>query len=127
VKKIEHIDDAGRVVSPDRPNGIRLESFVFDALPLASNSVILRTRRCEEFAPAKNASGPDSPESTRTMMVARAAEWLESAGIGVPRKADGSVDCLLEISPRFALHREDVAARAGEVPPINPGDRVYLE
>ena len=127
VKKIPHIDAAGNPVSPKEPNGIKLETFVFDALPMAENSVILQTLRAEEFAPVKNATGTDSAEVTYHMMIDRAAAWLEKAGINVPRKADGKPDCILEIAPSFALCAEDVKAKVKQVPPIKPGDTLYLE
>ncbi|MHC4330527.1 MAG: UTP--glucose-1-phosphate uridylyltransferase [Planctomycetota bacterium] len=123
VKEIHHIDDQGNAVESD---GIKLESFVFDALPLASNSVILQTRRSEEFAPAKNRTGVDSVETTRQMITARAADWLEWAGVTVPRKPDGSVDCLLEIAPSFALEKEDIREKLSQIPEIKPGDSIYL-
>jgi UDP-N-acetylglucosamine/UDP-N-acetylgalactosamine diphosphorylase len=123
VKSIPRIDEQGNVVESD---GIKLESFVFDAIPLASKSIILETLRCEEFAPTKNAAGVDSVETTRQMMVARAAAWLESAGVAVPRKPDGSVDCLVEIAPSFALEQEDLEAKPDQIPPIRPGETIYL-
>lgn len=126
VKKIPYIDADGNRIEPDEPNGIKLESFVFDALPLASKSVILQTIRSEEFAPAKNATGPDSTETTRQMLIERAANWLESAGIAVPRKADGSPDCTIEIASSFALEKYDVKSKAGQIGKIKPGDKVYL-
>ncbi|MHC4913302.1 MAG: UTP--glucose-1-phosphate uridylyltransferase [Planctomycetota bacterium] len=126
LKKIPHIDAKGRLVGPAKPNGIKLESFVFDALPLASKSIILETKRSEEFAPVKNRTGVDSAESTREMMVARAAAWLESVGVVVPRSEDGSVDCLIEIAPSFALERGDVKAKVGQIPKVKPGDKLYL-
>ena len=127
VKKIPHIDARGNPVVPTEPNGVKLETFVFDALPLAEKSIILRTIRSEEFAPVKNASGDDSPEVARRMMIARAADWLEAAGVKVPRKPDGTPDCTLEIAPGFALHKEDVAEKLDQIPQINPGDRLCLE
>ena len=60
------------------------------------------------------------------MIVARAADWLEGAGAIVPRKLDGSADCLLEIAPSFALEKEDLKEKIGEIPKIKPGDSVYL-
>jgi len=126
VKKIPHIDTAGRPIEPAEPNGVKLETFIFDALPLASHSVILETIRSEEFAPTKNATGTDSIETTQRMMVERGAAWLESAGVAVPRRPDGSADCRIEIAPSFALYREDVEDRVGQVPEIRPGDAVYL-
>jgi UDP-N-acetylglucosamine/UDP-N-acetylgalactosamine diphosphorylase len=126
VKKIPFVDSTGTPVKPESPNGVKLETFVFDAIPLAENSVILQTVRAEEFAPVKNATGTDSAEVTRQMMIDRAAAWLEKAGIEVPRKLDGSPDCLLEIAPGFALTAEDLKAKLDQIPPIKPGDELYL-
>lgn len=123
VKKIQHIDEKGNAVESD---GIKLESFVFDALPLASKSVILQTVRSEEFAPTKNATGVDSVETTRKMMIARAAGWLESAGVTIPRKPDGSVDCLLEIAPSFALEKEDIKEKLDQIPEIKRSGKIYI-
>lgn len=127
VKKIPHIDAAGNPVNPETPNGVKLETFVFDALPMAEHSAILQTVRAEEFAPVKNASGTDSAEVTHRMMIERAAHWLELAGVRVPRKADGSPDCVLEIAPSFALCADDVKAKADLLPSIKPGGTLYFE
>lgn len=123
VKKIQHIDKKGNTVESD---GIKLESFVFDALPLASKSVILQTIRSEEFAPTKNATGVDSVETTRQMMITRAADWLESAGVTIPRKPDGSVDCLLEIAPSFALEKENIKEKLDQIPEIKRSGCFYI-
>ena len=123
IKDIPHIDENGKPVEAD---GVKLESFVFDAVPLASKSIILETLRPEEFAPTKNATGVDSVETTRKMMVARAASWLESAGLTVPKKPDGSIDCVIEIAPGFALCKEDIEEKLNQIPQINPGDKIYL-
>jgi len=126
IKEVPHIDRQGNPVESDEPNSIKLESFVFDALPLASKSIILQTVRSEEFAPTKNATGVDSVETTRRMMVARAADWLESAGATIPKKTDGSIDCTLEIAPAFALEKNDIKKKLNRIPEIKPGDRIYL-
>ncbi len=126
VKKIPFIDQRGNPVEPEQPNGIKLESFVFDALPLASKSIILQTIRSKEFAPVKNATGVNSVEISKQMIVNRAANWLESAGVNVPRKQDGSVDCLLEIAPSFALEKADIKAKLNQIPQIKPKDTIYL-
>ncbi len=123
VKKIEHIDENGNPVGSE---GVKLETFVFDALPLAEKSIILQTIRSEEFAPTKNATGVDSAVTARQMIIDRAAAWLESAGVKVPRKPDGSVDCLLEIAPSFALEKDDLKAKLDQIPQIKPGDKLYL-
>ena len=126
VKKIPHIDENGTAIEPAEPNGIKLEHFVFDALPLASNSIILQTVRSEEFGPVKNAAGLDSAETAREMMAARAAAWLEDAGIAVPKKPDGSADVTIEIAPDFALHKNDIKAKINQIPQIKPKDKLYL-
>jgi UDP-N-acetylglucosamine/UDP-N-acetylgalactosamine diphosphorylase len=124
IKSIQHIDEKGKIVKSD---GIKLESFIFDALPLAQNSIILQTLRNEEFAPTKNATGIDSVESTRKMMIARAADWLSRAGVNVPRKKGGTPDCIIEIAPSFALQKEDINAKINQIPQIAPGDSLYLD
>ena len=127
-KKIPHIDlNSGNKINPDKPNGIKLETLVFDALPLAEKSIILETLRSEEFAPIKNAEGADSPAVTKQMMTARAAEWLKSAGVKIPAKPDGPPDCVIEIAPSFMLCREDISAKVKRVGKIIPGDVLYLE
>jgi hypothetical protein len=60
------------------------------------------------------------------MMVARAADWLESAGVDVPRKPDHSPDCLIEIAPSFAVEKEDIVKKLDLIPEIKPKDRIYL-
>jgi UDP-N-acetylglucosamine/UDP-N-acetylgalactosamine diphosphorylase len=127
VKKILCIDQAGNRIEPQKPNGIKLETFVFDALPRAKNSMILETLRDQEFAPVKNAAGTDSAESARRMMIERWAGWLEEAGITVPRKTDGSADAKIEIAHSFALERDDLKSRLNEIPEIKPGQSIYLQ
>jgi UDP-N-acetylglucosamine/UDP-N-acetylgalactosamine diphosphorylase len=127
-KKVPHVDLAtGEVVSPPSPNAVKLERFVFDALPLCRASIVYETDRTEEFAPIKNATGADSVESSREIQTERAARWLEAAGVRVPRRADGRPDCVLEISPRTATCAEELRAAKDRLPAaIEPGARVAL-
>ncbi len=68
LKKVPHVDpETGERVDPAEPNAIKLESFVFDALPQARSPIVLETSRTEEFAPIKNKHGADSPATSRTM------------------------------------------------------------
>jgi UDP-N-acetylglucosamine/UDP-N-acetylgalactosamine diphosphorylase len=106
-KKVPCIDEKGRPVDPDRPNGIKFESFIFDALPHARNPVTLEVRRNEEFSPLKNATGENSPETARRTLMETFASWLEAAGVRVPRDEDGALAVKIEISPLFALDREE--------------------
>jgi UDP-N-acetylglucosamine/UDP-N-acetylgalactosamine diphosphorylase len=125
-KKIPYIDaQSGRLVKPEAVNGVKLERFVFDALPIAERSIILETSRVEEFAPIKNAEGADSPASCAALQTARAARWLEAAGVRVPRRPDGTPDCVLEISPMTALEPRDLA-RAHLPSAVEPGASLAL-
>ena len=75
-KKVAFLDDAGNWVNPDDPNAIKFETFVFDALPLAKNPLILEADRLEEFSPVKNRTGVDSLESSQSDQIKRAKNWL---------------------------------------------------
>jgi UDP-N-acetylglucosamine/UDP-N-acetylgalactosamine diphosphorylase len=108
-KKIKCIDRAGNPVEPAEPNGVKLESFIFDALKLAGKTMIFEADRKEEFAPTKNATGVDSVESCRAMLIDRDARRLERCGVTVPRKADGTVDATVEISPLAVWDDADCA------------------
>ncbi len=118
-KKVAYIDlESAQPVEPQTPNAIKLETFVFDALPLCENSVVYETDRVDEFAPIKNADTPqtqvpavDSPESSKRLQTERAARWLEANKVKVPRKADGSVEAVIEISQVTAIYPEDLKGR----------------
>ena len=127
LKKAPFVDKQGRKISPDRPNAVKLEMFVFDALPLARNVVILETRRSEEFSPIKNAKGEDSLEASLHDQVRRAGQWLESAGVLVPRDAQNQYAATIEISPLRALDAEQFAQNMDRDMSIRPGQQVYLE
>jgi len=127
VKRVPALTPTGATVRPDRPNAVKLEMFVFDAMPLARKVVILETVRREEFAPIKNATGADSPTTCLRDQVARAASWLASAGVAVPRDADNHPAAAIEISPLLALEAADLLDRIDPDMTIKPDDRVYLE
>ncbi|MBN1846001.1 MAG: UDPGP type 1 family protein [Sedimentisphaerales bacterium] len=127
-KKVAYVDEHGEPVQPNKPNGVKLETFIFDALPLAARSIILTIDRVEEFAPIKNAEGVDSAESSRVLQIERFARWLESAGVRVPRKSDGAVDAVIEISPFFALDAGQLQEKKSLLPAaIQPGQQIVLE
>jgi UDP-N-acetylglucosamine/UDP-N-acetylgalactosamine diphosphorylase len=125
-KKVPHVDPAsGRTIEPAAPNAVKLEAFVFDALPLAERSLVLETTRVEEFAPIKNAEGVDSPASSHELQTERNARWLESRGVRVPRDGRGRALARIEISPLTALEPADLAA--ADLPrEIVPGSDVVL-
>jgi UDP-N-acetylglucosamine/UDP-N-acetylgalactosamine diphosphorylase len=108
-KKVPHVDlSTGTRVEPSEPNGVKLERFVFDAVPLCRESIVYESDRVEEFAPIKNASGVDSPQSCREIQTLRAARWLSTCGVEIPLGAQGRPDCTLEISPLTAMGPEDL-------------------
>jgi UDP-N-acetylglucosamine/UDP-N-acetylgalactosamine diphosphorylase len=132
-KKVACIDmDTAEPMSPDSPNAIKLETFVFDALPLADVSIVYETDRVDEFAPIKNADTPegeppatDSAESAKHLQTERAARWLEANRVDVPRKDDGSVDAVIEIPQIVAIYPEDLKGKT--LPSkIEPGAEVLL-
>jgi UDP-N-acetylglucosamine/UDP-N-acetylgalactosamine diphosphorylase len=110
-KKVPCLDASGQLVEPAKENAIKFEMFIFDALPLADRWTVVETSRREEFAPLKNASGPDSAPTVRQAISDLAADWLEQAGVRVPRKAGGDSEFPLEINPLFALYTSDLAGR----------------
>ena len=113
-KKIACVDPVnGEMVTPEANNGVKLERFVFDAIPLCEKSIVYETDRIEEFAPIKNASvpgkvAPDSPEDCRRIQTLRAARWLERRGVVVPKRADGAPDCVLEVCGRTGMSARDM-------------------
>ncbi len=126
VKRVPFIDTDGNLVQPEDPNAIKLETFVFDALEMAENPVILITSREEEFAPIKNAQGVDSLQSSQRLQIERAASWIEKAGMEVPRKEDGTPDFIIEISPLFAVDANTLIQKRNQLRPLQSGDMVYL-
>ncbi|NOZ55168.1 MAG: UDPGP type 1 family protein [Calditrichaeota bacterium] len=101
-KKVPHVDAQGQPVTPEEPNAYKFERFVFDALQFAERAVFQEVLREEEFSPVKNATGADSPDTARRDLTRVFAEWLEAAGVEVPRGDDGAPLYPLEISPAFA-------------------------
>lgn len=114
-KAVAHYDPAtgATVAAPpsSSPNAIKFERFIFDAAPLAERWLAVETRREEEFAPIKNATGPDSPETSSAAQLELYATWLARAGV----ETGGNP---VEISPLFALDGDELAAKAQHLPPL---------
>ena len=62
------------------------------------------------------------------MMIDRDARRLERCGVIVPRKADGTVDCKIEISPLAVWDDEDCMdyVKNHDLKSIAPGAELYL-
>ena len=117
-KKVPFYNTAtGTVVTPTTENAYKFELFIFDALPLAERWMVMETKREDEFAPLKNAIGPDSLATVQELMLARDRRWLVSAGITVK---DGMK---VELSPLLGLTAEEVA---GNVKPRVIENDTYL-
>lgn len=92
-------------LEPVERDGVKFETFVFDALPRAERAVVQLCRREEEFAPVKNRTGNDSIATSRRALVARARAWWRAAG-GDGEPAEGP----FEIFPGVAYDAADLAA-----------------
>ena len=66
-KKIPHIEN-GVFVTPEQPNGYKLEYLVLDMIKLMGNCLAVEVVREREFAPVKNRTGVDSVESARALL-----------------------------------------------------------
>jgi len=101
-KKIPYVDlQSGEKVTPDTPNGIKLEQFVFDVFDLVplDKFGVFEVDRKEEFSPLKNGPGTkeDNAETSRRDVLLQGRRWVEAAG-GVVLD-DGNKDAGIEISP----------------------------
>jgi len=110
-KKVPFCGETGETIKPDSPNAYKFEKFIFDVLPDAERHINVEFSREEEFSPVKNATGADSPETSRRDMMMKFARWLEQSGVSVPRDDAGMPLHKIEIDPCFALGPEDLKAR----------------
>lgn len=116
-KKIPYVDASGESIKPDKPNGVKFEMFVFDALPLAKNPVIIEASRADDFSPVKNADGVDSPKTCKEDQLRMFARWLKAAGERIETDDSGLPKITFEISPRFAADEADFVAQWGGLDP----------
>lgn len=83
-KIVPGLDAAGRPFAPEAPNAIKLERFVFDALPHARRAALVEARREVEYSPVKSPRGGESPETARRALEALYRGWLAQAGVEAP-------------------------------------------
>ena len=110
-KKIPYVDAEGKVVKPDTANGVKFEMFVFDALPLAKNPVIIESAREDDFSPVKNAEGVDSPKTCAEDQRRMFGRWLKAAGVADDTDETGLPTATFEISHTFAADEADFVAQ----------------
>ncbi len=107
-KKVSYINSDGEYIKPDNKNGIKFETFVFDALKFADKVTNMEVLREDEFSPIKNLTGIDSVESGKQLYMNRCARWLKEAGVNIPLDKKGNAKIKIEISPLFANSVDDL-------------------
>lgn len=110
-KKIPHVDlESGQLVKPTKPNGMKLEMFVFDVFPFTERFAVLEVERNQEFSPLKNApgTGSDDPDTSRRDLLAQHKHFLELAGATLE---DGIE---IEISPLVSYAGEGLESQKGK-------------
>jgi UDP-N-acetylglucosamine/UDP-N-acetylgalactosamine diphosphorylase len=110
-KKIPYVGADGVIVTPDAANGVKFEMFVFDALPLAKNPVIIEAAREDDFSPVKNAEGVDSPKSCKRDQLRMFVRWLRAAGEEIETDETGVPSTWFEICHLFAADEADFVAQ----------------
>lgn len=68
-KKIPYLTVDGQFIDPETPNGYKFEELALDMVHILDNCLPFEVVREDEFAPIKNASGADSIESARELLI----------------------------------------------------------
>ena len=66
-KKTNYMNENGEFIEVTEPNAYKFEAFIFDAFNYFDNISILRGKREYDFAPVKNKTGNDSPETAKEL------------------------------------------------------------
>lgn len=67
-KKIEYIDNDGKLIKPNEPNAHKFELLCADMIEYCNSCLPFEVERCKEFAPVKNKTGVDSVESAQALL-----------------------------------------------------------
>ncbi|KAJ6192928.1 nucleotide-diphospho-sugar transferase [Bipolaris maydis] len=87
-KKIPYVNtETGETIKPEKPNGIKLEQFVFDCFPFLTldKFACMEVKREDEFSPLKNArgTGEDDPDTSKQDIMTQGKRWVQAAGATV--------------------------------------------
>lgn len=114
-KKIPCVDtSSGEEVKPAKPNGIKLEQFVFDNFPMLelSDFACLEVKREDEFSPLKNGTDAkdDNMITSKQDIMAQGKRWAAAAGATV---SNGTSEGL-EVSPLTSYGGEGLESFKGK-------------
>ncbi len=73
-KKIPYLDEQGRHVKPEEPNGYKFEQLALDLVHEMDSCLPYEVVRNREFAPIKNETGIDSVETARVLCLENGIE-----------------------------------------------------
>jgi len=115
-KKIPCIDtESGDAVKPEKPNGIKLEQFVFDCFPFLEMDkfACMEVKREDEFSPLKNArgTGEDDPDTSKKHIMSQGRRWAMEAGAVV--EDEGNEEGV-EVSPLISYGGEGLDFMKGK-------------
>ncbi len=114
-KKIPYIDHEGKQIKPEKPNGIKLEQFVFDCFPFLEMDkfACMEVKREDEFSPLKNAkgTGEDDPDTSRRDILQQGRRFLEGAGAIVTSESEEESG--VEVSPKISYGGEGLGYMKG--------------
>ena len=109
-KKIPCVDlssKEGTQVKPERPNGVKLEQFVFDCFPFLpmDKFACMEVKREDEFSPLKNSkgTGEDDPDTSRKDILSQGARFVKEAGGTVISESE---ETGVEVSPLISYGGE---------------------
>lgn len=122
-KRMPAVDALGGTGRRIEIDGVKFETFVFDALRSTTHSVTLEVDRAREFSPIKNADGVDSPATARADLCRLWSGWAAAAGHALPRAGADGVHAV-EIDPLVAEDRETFL-RAAAQPRVTGKGHLY--
>ncbi|MGL1903837.1 MAG: UDPGP type 1 family protein [Fibrobacterales bacterium] len=108
-KKVSYVDTNGALIKPETENAYKFEQFMFDIFGDVGELSLFEVDRACEFAPIKNATGNDSPETAKKLLLELHTQWLKDAGLTIHD------DCYYEISPLISSYGENLSQQTFDV------------